>query len=383
MKRLLNIILKMLKTNNFDVILRNILLKTLVFFTHYFVVFFGLFLFTLVIYLNFIRERLPRDIPFILTEFRFYILMFICFTYLYIIKSILYPKAPHHLVISILSKIIKPFYLFLNALLGINFIYKINDKFILKLITILDSWYDINFAFFIYIIQLFPRIILLSIFIVDVFWLHKIEAFYYCIILSVFPLIYNLFIVYINYSLENLIKYLEFKYTKVSIIDKRFLKPSWEPDPNAMHHGTTVSVRKYLDIQYEAFKNSINNNIDIEYEGDAYSTEKRYDDYMILLNKKNLTIEDYDYLNKDFNFYMPEIIKLKIFMETFYKTTPTEFYIPQVKLIIIFAYLITWLYILCVSIHTLQDITLTMNLIQLFTKYLTLSDPFSMLNISD
>lgn len=53
----------------------------------------GSFLLIYLIWIRFIRERLPRDIPdLLLTEYNFWILLYICLIYIYIIKSLIKPQ---------------------------------------------------------------------------------------------------------------------------------------------------------------------------------------------------------------------------------------------------------------------------------------------------
>ena len=59
---------------------------------YYIFVISGFLLFIIFIYFSFIRERLPKDIPFNLTEYSFWILIYICFIYLLAIQQLLLVK---------------------------------------------------------------------------------------------------------------------------------------------------------------------------------------------------------------------------------------------------------------------------------------------------
>lgn len=73
--------------NAFKIFLKNLIENTFYFLKHkitYYLLFcLGLSCVILIIYFNFIRERLPKNIPFILSEYSFYFLLFICGLYAY------------------------------------------------------------------------------------------------------------------------------------------------------------------------------------------------------------------------------------------------------------------------------------------------------------
>ena len=60
---------------------------------------------------RFFREYLPRNVPLeSLTEYRFWILFYICGIYLYIIKNKLYPKIPNEIIVFWAGKFSYLFY---------------------------------------------------------------------------------------------------------------------------------------------------------------------------------------------------------------------------------------------------------------------------------
>ena len=96
------------KLNNFFT--RNFI----IIFFYYIIVIFGFLFICLFIYTRFILERLPRNIPFILTEFRFYTLFSVFLAYIYAIKHYVFPKPPHNLISILLNYIQMPFIYFDN-----------------------------------------------------------------------------------------------------------------------------------------------------------------------------------------------------------------------------------------------------------------------------
>ena len=343
----------------------------------------GFSLIIIYIYLIFLRERLPRDIPFTLTEFRFYILCFICIMYIYKLKHMIYPKKSNKIFSILLNYFYIPFSIIIKILKQKFIISTIYENTWLKIIPIIENWLFIHNAFFIYIYYLIPRIILLSIFLVDVFYLHKIEIFYYFIFIGILSLTYNLIYLYLRYVLEDSIKFLENIYTKVAIFEEGFEEADFEHNLKALHHDRRITVREYIEIQYEAFITYGDNNNFIEYYGDPFSTEIRYTTYAKTHNikPKDMTVHDYENLNKPFHFLMPKIITLKIFLDFNTKYTQQNFYIPQIKIGIIFMYLICWFYILFVSFHTLHELKFTLYILDILSSYAQELNPFS--NIID
>lgn len=77
--------------------------------SYLFLITLGFIIFSLLIYLRFIRDRLPKDIPIFLTEHRFWILIYICCIYLFIIISLLRKeKKSNEIVIFIIEILYMP-----------------------------------------------------------------------------------------------------------------------------------------------------------------------------------------------------------------------------------------------------------------------------------
>lgn len=325
--------------------------------------------------MNFIRERLPRQIPFELIEIRFWILIYICFIYFYSCKFLLYPKAPNIIISKIFELITIPYVNFDSFIKYNDKLFPFYHKKIMNLIFILDTWNYYNRIILIYIMQIIPRIILLLIFLVDVFWLHNISIFYFFIFLSVFPLLYR----YFKYSLEQYIQVLELKYDEIWLLQEDYKITDWEPNPKAVYHDKTVSIREYLKIQNEALCWQNTGETDIAYTGMVSAKEKIYEQYKIdnNINKnKELLDEDYEKIHEQYEILMPKILILYNFVE-FNKITPTKYYIPQTKVIINLSYLICWLYILFMSFHTLKDFNILLYILEIVNRYSNFEEPFT------
>jgi hypothetical protein len=328
------------------------------------------------LYFNFIRERLPKNIPFILSEYGFYLLIFICCVYLFSIKQLLYPKNLSNNLIKIFSYIYKPFLIFDTTLKFNKFSYRYYYNFFLKSIDKITTWGIFEIGVSIYIVQIMPRLILLLIFVIDVFWLHSIEIFYYFIFLGIFPLLYNYLKYSLEFALQDYINDLEDKYDFVWVFEEGYGTLEWKHNPKAIYHNTKVSVKQYIKIQVEAFLTYGDNGEYLEYYGEPYAKDYLVKDYRE--EKKietELTIEDYDYITKQFHFITPKLVILGQFLEMM-KLTPSYFFIKKVKVALLLGYLICWLYILIISLSSLDNLPFTLKILESLTQYLALQNPF-------
>jgi hypothetical protein len=328
------------------------------------------------LYFNFIRERLPKNIPFILSEYSFYVLLFICGLYAYTLKQLILPKESNTFFYKIISFLHKPFLVFDTTLKYNKFSYRYYYMSFWFLMEKVIAWDFFERGFVIYFLQLIPRIILLLIFIVDVFWLHYIEIFYYFIFLGIFPLLYN----YLKYSLEfaliDYIKILEDKYDFVWVFEEGYGTLNWKHNPKAIYHNTKVSIKQYLELQIETLLTYGDNEEYIEYYGEPYAKENVFDTYREK-NKINteLTLKDFNNITKQFDFIMPKLIDLSLFIKA-NKLTPKYFYITHIKAAIYVGYLICWLYILIISLSSLDNLPFTLKILESLTQYLALQNPF-------
>lgn len=344
----------------------------------YLFIFLGFVYIFIYIYFNFIRERLPKDIPFTLTEFRFYSLIIICIMYCYLIYRSFYPKMPSKIIIYILSLILKPLIYFISFLKEKKFIYQKFYDIWIDMVAVIDNWSFLNNVFFIYVSAILPRIMLLIIFIIDIFYLKKLEVFYYFIFLSIFPLLYSLFIKYMETILEEYIQVLEALYTQVCVFEKGIDHLDYKQNPKVVYHDKDVSIRKYIEIQYEEFIKSSKEE-DIEYYGSPLSTNIRYEEHEKKYKKdlKKMTMQEIEILHEEFNFIMPRLLIIKIFLDYQTKNAMKSFYIYNIKILILILYLICWLYILIISFPTLEGIPFVLQILEDLIKYSNIPEPFS------
>ena len=187
-------------------------------FKYYLLALLGLCVISWYFYITFIRERLPRDIPFILTEFRFYILLGLCCIYIIAIKRYIFPKPLNPLFIPLIQALGSPVAYFDNFLKNNKYVLPYYVKFFLYITFILDNLTFQDRKNYILKFYYLPRLFLLLIFIIDVFYFQQIKFFYSLILLNLIPLIYNYVF---KYSLEVMYnqfrEHLENKYDDVYV----------------------------------------------------------------------------------------------------------------------------------------------------------------------
>jgi len=163
-------------------------------FIYYFLLFLGLVITSWIIWSRFIRERIIRDIPdTFLTEYRFWILLYICFIYLYVIKNLIKPKATNPFINDIINILYKP-------LITLDHFIKYNKKikpyyykFMIKMVKYLDlnELDNKKLTMIIFFMQVFPRIVLVIFLLLDTFYFRKIEIFYKVVLIGLLPFIYR------------------------------------------------------------------------------------------------------------------------------------------------------------------------------------------------
>lgn len=188
--------------------MKNLLLKLLK--NYYILILLGLSYIIFFLWGRYIRERVPRDIPFQATWYIFIFLFVICLVYAYILLRLWVPKDPHPLLIRFLSWISfirKPIDTLDGFIRESYYGFKMVDKIFLFTSKKVKKYnfhtdYDKN-GIVLNIIFILPKILLVFIFIIDVFYHSKLENFYKCIWLS-------LFIIICDYILHILQKHLEY-----------------------------------------------------------------------------------------------------------------------------------------------------------------------------
>lgn len=330
------------------------------------------------IWVRFIRERLPKPIPYNLNFLGFLIIIIIIIIFIYFIYNIKYPKHPTKNMLellSILSKLLEPLKILDTTIknerkLLIIFAYIINKL----------TLYNCNRNNqLILLVQFIPKFIVLFSFILDVFYFKKIEIFYFVILINLIPLIFTYIVYSVKKTLELTIQYLEKNYMiylLTTFEDEQKLNFMYSIFNLKYNDDETLNLRFFIAAQADS----------LVFEHDPYSFDCIETDYAreAFANKYNLVlpssrefIPNYDNisreLSKEFHCLIPKVILLQAF---------TDIYIINIKqphkvnlvLIILSSYLICWLYILTVSLHTL-DLSYLLQALQL--TWLKVANPFT------
>ena len=358
----------------------------------YFLAFIGCLVVLSIFYSRFIRHRLPQNIPFDLTEFRFYALLCICISFIYIIKITIKPKNPHEYILNLRDYLSLPFSTLDNLVKTSRYSWLHIDQF-LKSIYPKKSRTHI---FLIIFLQLIPRIILISVFLLDVFYFHKLYYFYVIIFFGIFPWFYFYHKYSMYHAKELGVVYLETLYTNVDIFEAGWdeptvqyeydeddilreirIAPEWKPHIRDKYHEKMVTIREYLQILLEKDIDDALNDYTDDYQFDpaAYSKEYRYEQYEKITGKSVFTDEDYKILRKEFNEMIP-ILRDLYYHLYFLPDTEKKFNLHKINIVIYMLWFIAWSYILLKSFHTLNNMEITLKIISYLTLYTENMNPF-------
>jgi len=388
------------------------LLPYLRIFSHYIIIILGIAMFTWFIYIKFLRIRLPKDIPIPLTELGFYIILYICLIYLYIVKSLLFQKEPNIYIKNLIEYFFHPLKLLDTSWKTSYLIEPYYMAIMSNFISYLESTSTLFRHLLFILFQLIPRTILCSIFILDIFYFNQLYYIYKFLILGLFPLLYR----YIRYSLkaytDHLFTFAERNYH--SIYMKDFID-RWcvriEPLPEAIYHKEYVTIQQYVDIMYENMLYIKNFDLASYIEKNYLPLDTEYDDipsnirYYGLANhrdeydinyakrffKKKLKPllerrgSDYEFdaiesreIKEQFEYHYLKLVTLKdlIPQNEDIRNNPTY---TKIRAIIYTIYFILWIYLLKISYPTVQHFFLTNVILLWLNLYVDLTDPFSLL----
>lgn len=398
-KILNNLMNNFIKFKNFiNSIYTNYLINNYKIFLYYLLAFLGFFILCWVIYIRFIRERLPRNIPFMLTEYWFYILIFICISYIYAIKVTIKPPVPNLFLFKIIG------YIGLPVLVFDRFI-KMNKYVFYRQLELIKDFLPQSgkvHRILLIIFSLVPRIILLIIFLIDVLWFHYLNIFYYFLFLGIFPMIWNYYKFSLYHAKEMAIVHLESLYTWVDIYEEGWDEPSiryeyneeygdfievtiepvWQPHPRNKYHEKMVTIREYVQILLDKEIDEVENDYDImagdyyEFDSSPLSKDFRYEQYEKMSNKTELDREDYDILHEEFHKIIPYISKISYHIHYLLPIWENKPYLKIINIIIYTLFLLGWGYILLRSFHTLNDFSITLFVLELLNLHTSEINPF-------
>jgi hypothetical protein len=347
---------------------------------------------------HYLRPRLPRDIPFQLTLFRLVLLLFTCLIFVLVLKHLIRPKpskffmyiyphlAPYH------QLIFKPLhaldYIIRDTLFNVT-------KFIIRLLPYI-TFPTSNFALWIYFALCFiPRLLLLILFILDIFYFKKLNLMYLFIWLGFIPLAIRYIKYILEQTLEDYILYLEPLYKAYPIPKNEEQDKHWEE----LHRGIPTEysedakpIREFMLDMFFLYNEH-------NYEPvTPWNTVQKYYTFDEIFEKCD---GDLEYLPKDMrevaerDFYelMPLILILDLFLTPYnlaikigngladyditYDITfniKGRYPLKDWNIGIYSVYLVCWVYILVISISTF---TLSGNELIRLTHFQDNTDPFS------
>lgn len=329
----------------------------------------GIILLSYILWIRFIRERLPRDIPFNFTFFGLIIILVICISFVYQLIQITKPinilqETPQNflnlLIISIYKLYATPLYILQKTIINNKYIYPIINKLLKYILNvyIYFSLYKNNRYITLYLFcSIIPRYLLLMFFVVDIFYFHKLEICYNFLFIGLIPMISSFFIKSSDIIFE---KYCEF-------LEKNFLI---ELDPedqteNSNYYFDILDLRPHPDFNDEMLKHILEIRYFIEiqsasiwFDYDPYNYkcietwEARLDyarKFNIVLSPIYIISSDLDEISKeiskDFYILMPFVINLKLFLLTQRNNFKNKL-VRKFLIVINIIYIICWIYIL-------------------------------------
>ena len=307
----------------------------------------------LYIWFRFIRERLPREIPFELTILGFLFLIFICMSYFVSIIDSLSNKKQF----SSIFKYLKDYFLksvdyLTDLLIDSKITASLFEKYFIKLSHTVRKigYYNVYI-----ILELIPRCILVIVFVIDVFYFGCITYFYNIIFLNIFVLC-SKFILYLFKHIFN---------KSIQTLDKRAeLLCANYLDTSKLGYIPIVAATQFI---YEQARRELLNLRDIIY------VPSFKIDYVTDLRKRFNIPKTVRFNTDKFSNEIRAILNLTI---SLYKITSLfeqkRSKLKPVNLIIFTLYLICWSYILYVSAHSLSTDTFSF-LFQIVDKI----EPFS------
>jgi hypothetical protein len=339
--------------------------KDLNYYSNYILTLIGLAIVSWIIWARFLRTRIPKDIPFELTEKWFFILIYICIIYFYIVYKLIRPNKVNESIKLIIELLFTPLLAFDKFIKENKYIQPYYLKIVGKTTIFIQSYKLVSQQYklikHIYITcYIIPRSMLISILCIDTFYFHKLELIYKIILIGVIPLFHRYIKYSIKYIKDQYIKDLEYTYKFVSLSDKNFIINGWERNPEILpYHEKQVTIKEYIDIELDIRELD---NSDIGYHAYPYSHEFIVLDYVKKKYEKetlaSLTKEDFIYFKKDFERLTPIILDLSLFLQSYSDVDDIYFFskevyilIKHVKIIIFGLYGICWTYILYRSYH--------------------------------
>lgn len=332
----------------------------------YSLVFLGFILIVLFIWFRYIRTRLPKDIPFsYLSAKGFIIITIICIIYILVLKGLLKPTSKKTIfteyIVPMLYAPFESFDKFIKEPLN-------KEKIILYMANKL-SYIIKDTPIFYVTFAIMPRIILVTVLTLDIFYFHKLHYIYYFIYLTIF-LFLNKYIIYcFKIEQKRLIDEVKVWLMNESISTPyvQGIHPNDNPENEDYEEvdpfmASIICMSLPLDLFIEFYvKSIIYDNITRDYSLNL--AESYYSKLEKELNIDSNTTNEKEYWSRikqhETMVIRPKInaiIKLRCLIEYYNLTHNQNKIFKIIKIILFSTYLICWTWILIKSVPNL-DIT--------------------------
>jgi hypothetical protein len=310
----------------------------------------GAVLFLTFIWYRFIRERLPKDIPFHLTEYGCIILMYICSIYLFVIIMLIVTFETKNDKLSlIIDYIYKPLKVLDESFKGNTLITYYHEIFIEVL-----SKMSLSYSKVYYLFNIVPRLVLVMVLSLDTFYFHRLEYLYKIILIGLLIFLYKYFIYSLKYAKELYIQKLE------AITNK--IQTNYNKNPNDSS-DSFLYARDFIDIQTDS----------IFYYNHKYTAYPLpLSSYLALFRGKNAAVEQ---IQEEHHRLLNIIIPISVHLEEFDLRNNFNSKIKYIKIGIFSTYLLCWSYILIISLPLLPA-----DAFQWLWMIQDIEDPFSLTN---
>lgn len=297
-----------------------------------------------IIWLRFICERLPRDVPFKLTEVGFCLMLYMIITYVLSIKKLILPNK-QELTSQFFGTLARhmEFFLFTPVSMIIKEFYKgnlLSEKLALCFYNFLVKLCNFHYVSYYLKVKTLMRLLMLFALCLDTFYYAKIELFYWIIplwflvsfILRMMPFILN--------------DILEYTY---KLLDYQVQAAFW----SQVHNQLVFSNMELLT----------------KIQGSRYLKSKEWMEYDLLIKSdffddlrkevpQNVLVKDAINLNAMKN-NIKELLKTCVYIYTFVISLAKEEIIyKKYSIVANITFLCCWTYILCVSLHSITQLDL-------------------------
>lgn len=331
------------------------------YFTPKFLAFIGFMFLITYLWLRYIRERLPREIPFEPILLNIIILTIIFLTYFYTALRLIKPKEPpawlNYLILK-LYPLYSPWYNLDHFIRESPYTRLHFHRFMNYVGEALKNIINIERNLALYFLwYILPRVILMLLLCIDIFYLKQLYYVYKYIYLTLsIPISY--YIIYcIRTTLKQYIEYLNY-YHEVQVTSGDFTGDFFEDDEYLLYGP--ISIERFISCQTIA----INSKHKLFTYECVFKQRYNTDAEEIILSPSERKV-----MEKEFFRLILLIIRFQLFLRTYdFKTQPPIgnyispirrkiIYLKRIVILITSVYTVCWGYILILTILNIQDIS--------------------------